>query len=122
MTSNNQKLMMLISSVLNIDENSINNDTSPENTESWDSFNALVMVSELESEFEVQFSIDEVYSVSKVEDIKNAGGIAIVSATPQNTKQFAPIAKDAGVDIFVVQSTVTTANHVSRSLNGLKLK
>jgi len=72
MTSNNQKLMMLISSVLNIDENSINNDTSPENTESWDSFNALVMVSELESEFEVQFSIDEVYSVSNVEDIKNA--------------------------------------------------
>jgi acyl carrier protein len=72
MTSNNQKLMMLISSVLNIDENSINNDTSPENTESWDSFNALVMVSELESEFEVQFSIDEVYSVANVEDIKNA--------------------------------------------------
>jgi acyl carrier protein len=72
MTLNNQKLMMLISSVLNIDENSINNDTSPENTESWDSFNALVMVSELESEFEVQFSIDEVYSVSNVEDIKNA--------------------------------------------------
>ena len=58
----------------------------------------------------------------RVEDIKNAGGIAIVSATPQNTKQFAQIAKDAGVDIFVVQSTVTTANHVSRSLNGLKLK
>jgi len=72
MTSNNQKLMKLISSVLNIDENSINNHTSPENTESWDSFNALVMVSELESEFEVQFSIDEVYSVSNVEDIKNA--------------------------------------------------
>ena len=72
MTSNNQKLITLISSVLNIDENSINNDTSPENTESWDSFNALVMVSELESEFEVQFSIDEVYSVSNVEDIKNA--------------------------------------------------
>jgi len=71
MTLNNQKLMMLISSVLNIDENSINNDTSPENTESWDSFNALVMVSELESEFEVQFSIDEVYSVSNVKDIKN---------------------------------------------------
>jgi IMP dehydrogenase len=58
----------------------------------------------------------------RVEDIKKAGGTAIVSATPQNTKKFAPIAKDAGVDIFVVQSTVTTANHVSRSLNGLKLK
>ena len=72
MTSNNQKLITLISSVLNIDENSINNETSPENTESWDSFNALVMVSELESQFEVQFSIEEVYSVLNVKDIKNA--------------------------------------------------
>jgi len=72
MISNNQKLMTLISSVLNIDENSINNETSPENTESWDSFNALVMVSELESQFEVQFSIEEVYSVTCVKDIKNA--------------------------------------------------
>ena len=72
MISNNQKLMSLISSVLNIDENSINNETSPENTESWDSFNALVMVSELESQFEVQFSIEEVYSVTCVKDIKNA--------------------------------------------------
>ena len=72
MTSNNQKLMMLISSVLNIDENLINNETSPENTESWDSFNALVMVSELESQFKVQFSIDEVYSVLNVKDIKDA--------------------------------------------------
>ncbi len=72
MISNNQKLMTLISSVLNIDENSINNETSPENTESWDSFNALVMVSELESQFEVQFSIEEVYSVACVKDIKDA--------------------------------------------------
>lgn len=72
MTSNNQKLMLLISSVLNIDINSISNDTSPENTESWDSFNALVMVSELESQFDVQFSIEEVYSVASVKDIKDA--------------------------------------------------
>jgi acyl carrier protein len=72
MNSNNQKLIKLIASVLNIDENLINDETSPKNTESWDSFNALVMVSELESQFEVQFSIDEVYSVSNVKEIKDA--------------------------------------------------
>lgn len=44
----------------------------PENTESWDSFNALVMVSELEQQFSVQFSMEEVYSVSCVKDIKEA--------------------------------------------------
>ena len=51
MNSNNQKLIKLIASVLNIDENLINDETSPKNTESWDSFNALVMVSELEAQF-----------------------------------------------------------------------
>ena len=50
---------------------------------------------------------------------QGAGGIAAVSATPMNTKKFAPIAADAGVDVFVVQSTVTSARHISRSEKGL---
>jgi IMP dehydrogenase len=57
----------------------------------------------------------------RIEEIKRAGAIAAVSAAPQNTKRFAPLAKEAGVDIFVVASTVTTARHVSRSLKGLQL-
>ncbi len=57
----------------------------------------------------------------RVEEIKAAGGIAAVGATPQNTKHLAPIVKDAGVDYFVVASTVTTARHMSRSLKGLQL-
>ena len=57
----------------------------------------------------------------RISEIKSAGGVAIVSATPQNTKRFAPLAAEAGVDYFVVQSTVTTARHVSRSLKGLQL-
>ena len=70
MSSNYEKLIALISRVLDIDKNSITDLTSPENTESWDSFNALVMVSELELEFEVHFSIEEVYSVTCVKDIR----------------------------------------------------
>ena len=71
MSSNNEKLIALISRVLNIDKNLITDLTSPENVESWDSFNALVMVSELELEFEVHFSIEEVYSVTCVKDIRD---------------------------------------------------
>jgi IMP dehydrogenase len=55
----------------------------------------------------------------RVRQIKAAGGIAAVSATPMNTKKFAPLAAEAGVDAFVVQSTVTSARHVSRSEKGL---
>jgi len=55
----------------------------------------------------------------RVRQIKAQGGVAAVSATPPNTKKFAPIARDAGVDCFVVQSTVTSARHISRSERGL---
>ena len=57
----------------------------------------------------------------RIEEIHERGGVAAVSATPQTTKRFAPLAQDAGVDLFAVQSTVTTARHVSRSLRGLRL-
>ncbi|MGE0227373.1 MAG: GuaB3 family IMP dehydrogenase-related protein [Dehalococcoidia bacterium] len=58
----------------------------------------------------------------RVEEIKQGGGVPIVSTTPQNTKRFAPIAVEAGAEYFVVQSTVTTARHVSKSLRGLRLE
>ncbi len=53
--------------------------------------------------------------------IKQAGAICAASITPANTKRLAPIAKDAGMDILVVQSTVTTARHISKSYRGLIL-
>jgi len=55
----------------------------------------------------------------RVREIKDAGGFAAVSCTPAMTKKLAPLAVDAGTDIFVVQSTVTTARHISRSVRGL---
>ena len=67
---NTEKLYQLLSNVLGIAIDEINDDTSPDNTESWDSFNALVMVTELEETFEVSFTMDEVYSVQRVADIK----------------------------------------------------
>ena len=58
----------------------------------------------------------------RVREIKEAGGVCAVSCTPANTKKLAPIAVDAGADMFVVQSTVTSARHVSRSPRGLILE
>jgi len=55
----------------------------------------------------------------RVRQIKAAGVVCAVAATPANTKRLAPIAVEAGADIFVVQSTVTTARHISRSPRGL---
>lgn len=57
----------------------------------------------------------------RIEAIRAGGGVAVVSTTPPNTKRFAPLAVEAGAEAFVVQATVTTARHVSRSLKGLQL-
>ena len=55
----------------------------------------------------------------RIQEIKRAGAISAVSCTPANTKRFAPLAREAGVDLFFVQSTVTTARHISYSERGL---
>jgi IMP dehydrogenase len=58
----------------------------------------------------------------RVRQIKAQGVTVAVSCTPANAKKFAPVAVEAGCDIFVVASTVTTARHVSRSLEGLRFE
>ena len=55
----------------------------------------------------------------RIESIKKSGAVCAVSVTPANTKRFTPIAAEAGADILVVQSTVTTARHISKSYRGL---
>ena len=55
----------------------------------------------------------------RVREIKNSGATCAVSFTPQNTKRMSPAAVEAGADIIVVQSTVTTARHMSNSYRGL---
>lgn len=48
---------------------------------------------------------------SRVEEIKAAKVPCAVSTIPQNAAKWGPIAEEAGCDIFVVQSTVTTVRH-----------
>jgi len=55
----------------------------------------------------------------RVSEIKQAGGVCAVSFTPQNTKRMSPAAVEAGADLVFVQSTVTTARHMSKSYKGL---
>ena len=55
----------------------------------------------------------------RIREIKKAGVVCAVSVTPANAKCFAPMVAEAGADIFVVQSTVTTAKHISKSYRGL---
>ncbi len=59
--------------------------------------------------------------VKRIQEIKKAGVLCAVSSIPQYAEKFGMIAREAGVDIFVVQSTVTTARHISSTYKPLDL-
>lgn len=56
---------------------------------------------------------------AQVQEIKGSGATCAVSFTPQSTKRMSPVAVESGADMIVVQSTVTTARHMSNSYRGL---
>jgi len=58
----------------------------------------------------------------RVEQIKKAGVPAAVSAIPQRAERFGKLAQEAGCDIFVVQSTVTTTKHISTEYKSLNFE
>ena len=55
----------------------------------------------------------------RIEAIRKGGAVCGVSVAPANTKRFASIAAEAKADILFVQSTVTSARHISKSYKGL---
>jgi len=63
--------------------------------------------------------INEKLISKRIEEIKKAKVPAVVSTIPQRAERFGEIAQEAGVDLFIVQSTVTTVKHVSRRYKAL---
>ncbi len=63
--------------------------------------------------------IKETLAGKRIQAIKKAGALCAVSVTPANTKRLSLVAAEAGADILVIQSTVTTARHTSKSYRGL---
>jgi IMP dehydrogenase len=63
--------------------------------------------------------IREELIAKRIKEVKSTGVVCSVAVTPQNTKRFAPVVQESGADILMVQSTVTTARHVSKSYRGL---
>ena len=65
-----EQLYTIIAKVFSIPVSQINDTSSPETIENWDSFNGLVLVDQLESEFKVKFALEEIQDVKNVSDIK----------------------------------------------------
>lgn len=58
----------------------------------------------------------------RIEEIKKAGVIAAVSSIPQKAERYGAIAQEAGADLFVVQSTVSTVRHISTEYKSLEIE
>jgi len=69
-----------------------------------------------------QEPVQEDLIAARIREIKDAGVRAAVSSIPQRAEQFGAIAQEAGADIFVVQSTVSTVRHISSEYKSLDLQ
>ncbi|MFH1826298.1 MAG: GuaB3 family IMP dehydrogenase-related protein [bacterium] len=58
----------------------------------------------------------------RIKEIKANGGIAAASSVPQDALELGPIARDAGVDFFFLQSTVISTKHKSSTSKPIDLK
>ena len=58
----------------------------------------------------------------RIEEIKASGVVTAASLTPQRVTEYIDLVLDAGLDILVIQGTVVSAEHVSKTTEPLNLK
>src|SRR5437763_7176189 len=68
-----------------------------------------------------QEPVQEDLIAARVRQIKDGGVLAAVSSIPQRAAEFGRIAEEAGADVFVVQSTVSTVRRSSSEYESLEL-
>src|SRR5438128_3425299 len=59
---------------------------------------------------------------ARIRQIKDESAVPAVSSIPQRAAEFGKIAEEAGADVFVVQSTVSTVRHISSEYKSLDLE
>ena len=55
---------------MEIESSELTDESGPEDVENWDSYNGLLLVDEIESEFNVKFTIEEIFDINSITDIK----------------------------------------------------
>jgi IMP dehydrogenase len=58
----------------------------------------------------------------RIREIKDAGVTACASLTPQRVERYSKLVLDAELDVLVIQGTVVSAEHVSKTVEPLNLK
>ncbi|MEO0128303.1 MAG: acyl carrier protein [candidate division WOR-3 bacterium] len=66
-----EKLKELFSDIFDIPKDEIKDDLSPDNTEKWDSFQHLLLISSIEETFNIYLSADDVTEMVSFEKVRN---------------------------------------------------
>ena len=66
--------------------------------------------------------IDPELITERIREIKEAGVVSCASLTPQRTELYAKAVLEAELDLLVIQGTVVSAEHVSKTVEPLNLK
>jgi acyl carrier protein len=64
-----KKLKHILSSTLGVDAKVITDSSSTDTLTAWDSFTSLMLMSELENEYNVKFTMSEVREINSVQNI-----------------------------------------------------
>ena len=76
-----ETLKKIMNDIFQIPENEITDETSVENTESWDSLKHMELIACLEEEFEITFTADEIVTMNDFSLIKqyiNEKGVEVL--------------------------------------------
>ncbi len=65
-----EKLYQIVANVFNVDVTRINDNSSSENLEEWDSFNFYVLLDEIENQFSINFDLDETLEIKNIGDFR----------------------------------------------------
>ena len=65
-----EEIKKIFKDILNIDDSKFNDELSQDNCMSWDSLNHLKIVTSLEKQFNIKFSVDDTLAMVNVKIVK----------------------------------------------------
>lgn len=65
-----EKLDRIIAEILDLDDDGLNDDLTPETAEYWDSLNHLRLITAVEQAFGIKLTMDEIQSIGSVGELR----------------------------------------------------
>ena len=65
-----EKLYNIISKIFSVPITEINDESNPETVKAWDSLNLYMLIDDIETEFNVKFTLEEILEIKNVGDFK----------------------------------------------------